>query len=174
MHDIVFVCVVGGRYMGAPTGVDAEALRLQNEEFKKENEELRSKLQSLTEKVRDRVMYTYACALSYLSVGFLSLLGCSVDDDRPCIDFSACHERSRGTKYHDRRGVPHPSNEHHAMVAAKRYTRGPCNLAPGRAMPLPCGHIVPYPNVLCGKSVVIGRFRSLFSGKRSTDCIVSR
>lgn len=39
------------RYMGAPTGVDAEAMRLQNEEFKKENEELRSKLQSLTEKV---------------------------------------------------------------------------------------------------------------------------
>jgi len=40
------------RYMGAPTGVDAEAMRLQNEEFKRENEELRSKLQSLTEKVR--------------------------------------------------------------------------------------------------------------------------
>lgn len=39
--------------MGAPTGVDAEAMRLQNEEFKKENEELRSKLQSLTEKVRE-------------------------------------------------------------------------------------------------------------------------
>ncbi|CAN0335031.1 unnamed protein product, partial [Ectocarpus sp. 12 AP-2014] len=39
------------RYMGAPTGVDAEAMRLQNEEFKRENEELRSKLQSLTEKV---------------------------------------------------------------------------------------------------------------------------
>ncbi|CAM9242866.1 unnamed protein product [Pylaiella littoralis] len=39
------------RYMGAPTGVDAEAMRLQNEEFKKENDELRSKLQSLTEKM---------------------------------------------------------------------------------------------------------------------------
>eukprot|EP00752_Nemacystus_decipiens_P008734 g7795.t1 len=39
------------RYMGAPTGVDAEAMRLQNEEFKKENEELRSKLQSLTDKM---------------------------------------------------------------------------------------------------------------------------
>eukprot|EP00903_Cladosiphon_okamuranus_P006872 g6693.t1 len=39
------------RYMGAPTGVDAEAMRLQNEEYKKENEELRSKLQSLTEKM---------------------------------------------------------------------------------------------------------------------------
>ncbi|CAM9398518.1 unnamed protein product, partial [Sphacelaria rigidula] len=39
------------RYMGAPTGVDAEAMRLQNEEYKKENDELRSKLQSLTEKV---------------------------------------------------------------------------------------------------------------------------
>ncbi|CAM9488687.1 unnamed protein product, partial [Ascophyllum nodosum] len=39
------------RYMGAPTGVDAEAMRLQNEEIKKENDELRSKLQSLTEKV---------------------------------------------------------------------------------------------------------------------------
>lgn len=38
--------------MGAPTGVDAEAMRLQNEEYKKENDELRSKLQSLTEKVR--------------------------------------------------------------------------------------------------------------------------
>ena len=37
--------------MGAPTGVDAEAMRLQNEEIKKENDELRSKLQSLTEKV---------------------------------------------------------------------------------------------------------------------------
>lgn len=38
--------------MGAPTGVDAEAMRLQNEEFKKENDDLRSKLQSLTEKVQ--------------------------------------------------------------------------------------------------------------------------
>lgn len=40
--------------MGAPTGVDAEAMRLQNEEYKKENDELRSKLQSLTEKVLKR------------------------------------------------------------------------------------------------------------------------
>ena len=48
--------LLGGtaRYMGAPTGVDAEAMRLQNEEYKKENEELRSKLQSLTEKVSGR------------------------------------------------------------------------------------------------------------------------
>ncbi|CAB1104867.1 conserved unknown protein [Ectocarpus siliculosus] len=43
------------RYMGAPTGVDAEAMRLQNEEFKRENEELRSKLQSLTEKMTAEV-----------------------------------------------------------------------------------------------------------------------
>lgn len=54
--------------MGAPTGVDAEAMRLQNEEFKKENEELRSKLQSLTEKVRDSA-YTLAYFLLLHSRG---------------------------------------------------------------------------------------------------------
>lgn len=48
----------GCRYMGAPTGVDAEAMRLQNEEYKKENEELRSKLQILTEKARRKIGVT--------------------------------------------------------------------------------------------------------------------
>ncbi|CAM9352442.1 unnamed protein product, partial [Chrysoparadoxa australica] len=39
------------RYMGAPTGVDVEAIRVQNDELKKENEELRAQIQSLSEKV---------------------------------------------------------------------------------------------------------------------------
>lgn len=52
MNMILYMAHAFDRYMGAPTGVDAEAMRLQNEEYKKENDELRSKLQSLTEKVR--------------------------------------------------------------------------------------------------------------------------
>ncbi|CAM9599754.1 unnamed protein product, partial [Choristocarpus tenellus] len=39
------------RYMGAPTGVDVEAIRLKNDELKKENEELRTQILGLTEKV---------------------------------------------------------------------------------------------------------------------------
>eukprot|EP00904_Undaria_pinnatifida_P006829 jgi/Undpi1/3276/HiC_scaffold_15.g06650.m1 len=50
------------RYMGAPTGVDAEAMRLQNEEFKKENDDLRSKLQSLTEKLMAKPTPIYSAA----------------------------------------------------------------------------------------------------------------
>ncbi|KAG5177069.1 hypothetical protein JKP88DRAFT_189471 [Tribonema minus] len=39
------------RYMGAPTGVDIEAIRLQNEELKRDNELLRSQMQAMNEKL---------------------------------------------------------------------------------------------------------------------------
>ncbi|CAM9347276.1 unnamed protein product [Phaeothamnion confervicola] len=37
--------------MGAPTGVDVEAIRLQNEELKRDNDELRTQMRSLNDKI---------------------------------------------------------------------------------------------------------------------------
>ncbi len=61
------------KYMGAPTGVDVEALRAENERFKVENESLTKALHELNAKVR-------ACARAYASevgVGFVCLRACA-------------------------------------------------------------------------------------------------
>mmetsp|Transcript_15483 Transcript_15483/g.23058 ORF Transcript_15483/g.23058 Transcript_15483/m.23058 type:complete len:96 (+) Transcript_15483:946-1233(+) len=39
------------RFMGAPIGVDVEAIQLQNEELKEENERLKLQLKNMSEKV---------------------------------------------------------------------------------------------------------------------------
>ena len=41
------------RYMGAPTGIDVEALRVENEELKKEVAEMKVTLEELNQRVRD-------------------------------------------------------------------------------------------------------------------------
>mmetsp|Transcript_42075 Transcript_42075/g.61906 ORF Transcript_42075/g.61906 Transcript_42075/m.61906 type:complete len:97 (+) Transcript_42075:127-417(+) len=40
------------RYMGAPTGVDVEAIKKENEDLRVEIEELRKQVQSLTEQLK--------------------------------------------------------------------------------------------------------------------------
>jgi hypothetical protein len=41
------------RYMGAPTGVDVEALRVENEELKKEVAELRATQEEMSQRLRE-------------------------------------------------------------------------------------------------------------------------
>ena len=41
------------RYMGAPTGVDVEALRIENEELKKEVQELRATQEEMSQRLRE-------------------------------------------------------------------------------------------------------------------------
>ncbi|GMI14078.1 hypothetical protein TrVE_jg2956 [Triparma verrucosa] len=41
------------RYMGAPTGVDVEALRIENEELKKEVTELRATQEEMSQRLRE-------------------------------------------------------------------------------------------------------------------------
>ena len=41
------------RYMGAPTGVDVEALRIENEELKKEVVELRATQEEMSQRLRE-------------------------------------------------------------------------------------------------------------------------
>jgi hypothetical protein len=41
------------RYMGAPTGVDVEALRIENEELKKEVVELRTTQEEMSQRLRE-------------------------------------------------------------------------------------------------------------------------
>lgn len=41
------------RYMGAPTGVDVEALRIENEELKKEVTELRATQEEMSQRLKE-------------------------------------------------------------------------------------------------------------------------
>lgn len=41
------------RYMGAPTGIDVEALRVENEELKKEVQEMKVTIEELNQRVRE-------------------------------------------------------------------------------------------------------------------------
>lgn len=53
------------KYMGAPTGVDIDAMRAENERLKAENKQLQSTLEELNERVIDCVLLCFVVVVLY-------------------------------------------------------------------------------------------------------------
>ena len=69
--------------MGAPTGVDVEAIKKENEDLRQEIEDLRKQVQSLTEQARFfkpsifALFYLFRCFCTFFVIKYFDTIGIS-------------------------------------------------------------------------------------------------